>query len=663
MNRSFTTAWLDANQRHLMAAVGLLRKILERHVASHNGQAVDDTDVRIARTVLAEAETALPSPSALDTLAVQFGLSGFERNILLLCAAPELDGTFSQTIAAAHGYPSQRSATFSLALAALPGAHWSALTPAGPLRKWRLINFPHTEVLTQTPLRIDEQILHFLTGIDGIDERLQSMATEVSPSRFLPPLQHAVARRAQAASDASATSTTQRIVQLSGNPAAVRAVAAEACALGGHRLLTVRASDLPANIGDRETLARALEKAARLGNRLCLIECEPSDSPETARTVLAFLETATCPVLIGGREPLGSFRASTIRLEVSSPSFDEQKLLWRRALGPAGDSLNGEMDRIVLQFNLGAPAIETATAEARAVLPDPASGEADGLAQALWDSCRRQARQRLDDLAQRVEPAATWDDLVLPPTPTQRLRDILVQVRHRATVYQSWGFGAKSARGLGISALFAGASGTGKTMAAEVLAGELRLDLYRIDLSSVVSKYIGETEKNLRRVFDAAEDSGAVLLFDEADALFGKRSEVRDSHDRYANMEVSYLLQRMEAYRGLAILTTNQKAALDDAFLRRLRFVVEFPFPDMAHRSKIWQRIFPKATPTEGLDADKLCRLNVAGGNIRNVAIHAAFLAAEARSAIRMTHLLEAARNECAKLERPLMESETRGWI
>jgi SpoVK/Ycf46/Vps4 family AAA+-type ATPase len=210
--------------------------------------------------------------------------------------------------------------------------------------------------------------------------------------------------------------------------------------------------------------------------------------------------------------------------------------------------------------------------------------------------------------------------------------------------------------------MFAGPSGTGKTLAAEVLANELRLDLYRIDLSQVVSKYIGETEKNLRRVFDAAEDGGAVLLFDEADALFGRRSEVKDSHDRYANIEVSYLLQRMEEYRGLAILTTNRKDALDPAFLRRIRFVVPFPFPDAALRERIWRCIFPPATPTEELDAHRLSRLNVAGGNIRNMALNAAFLAAESGEPVRMRHLSIAARSEFAKLEKPLPDTELEGW-
>ena len=281
----------------------------------------------------------------------------------------------------------------------------------------------------------------------------------------------------------------------------------------------------------------------------------------------------------------------------------------------------------------------------------------------LWEICRRQARPRLDELAQRIEPAATWEDLVLPEAQRQTLREITIHVRHRTTVYETWGFSEKGTRGLGISALFAGASGTGKTMAAEVLAHTLRLDLYRIDLSQVVSKYIGETEKNLRKVFDAAEGGAAILLFDEADALFGKRSEVKDSHDRYANVEVSYLLQRMEAYRGLAILTTNMKAALDAAFLRRIRFVVQFPFPDQAQRAEIWRRIFPQAVPTEGLDWERLARLNVAGGHIRNIAMNATFLAADAGEAVTMRHLLQAARGEYAKLEKPLTEAEIARWV
>jgi SpoVK/Ycf46/Vps4 family AAA+-type ATPase len=281
----------------------------------------------------------------------------------------------------------------------------------------------------------------------------------------------------------------------------------------------------------------------------------------------------------------------------------------------------------------------------------------------LWNACRAQARPRLDELAQRVEMRAEWDDLVLPETQKGIMGEIAAHIRHRLTVYEGWGFARRSSLGLGTSVVFAGPSGTGKTLAAEVLASSLNLDLYRIDLSSVVSKYIGETEKNLRRIFDAAEFGGAILLFDEADALFGKRSEVKDSHDRYANIEVSFLLQQMEAYRGLAILTTNMLSAFDSAFLRRVRFVIQFPFPAAAERALIWSRIFPASTPVENLSLAKLARLNLTGGNIRNIALNAAFHAADAAEPVRMGHVLRATISEYAKLEKPLVEAEIGDWL
>jgi SpoVK/Ycf46/Vps4 family AAA+-type ATPase len=252
----------------------------------------------------------------------------------------------------------------------------------------------------------------------------------------------------------------------------------------------------------------------------------------------------------------------------------------------------------------------------------------------------------------------SFDELVLPEEQLAQIREIASQAQHRAHVYERWGFGAKLNRGRGIAALFAGPSGTGKTMAAEILANELDLDLYRIDLASVMSKYIGETEKNLRRVFDAAEESGAILFFDEADSLFGKRSEVRDSHDRYANIEINYLLERMEGYRGLAILATNRKSLLDQAFLRRLRFLVDFPFPSAADRVRIWRGAFPPQAEKEALDYDCLGRMEIAGGNIGTIALNAAFLAAGQGTSIQMYHLLAAARREYAKIDKLMVEGE-----
>jgi len=266
----------------------------------------------------------------------------------------------------------------------------------------------------------------------------------------------------------------------------------------------------------------------------------------------------------------------------------------------------------------------------------------------LWQACRERARQRFDGLARLVEPHAGWDDLVLPPAQTAQLRGLVETVRHRATVNDRWGFASRSARGLGTAALFAGPSGTGKTLAAEVVAGGLGLDLLVVDLSQVVSKYIGETEKHLARLFDTAEDSGAVLLFDEADTLFGKRTEVRDSHDRYANLEVGYLLQRVESFRGLAILTTNARAALDPAFLRRLRVVVSFPYPTAEAREEMWRRAFPPETPLAGLNPAALAAIDLPGGGIAAAALTAAYLGAE-RGQVTAEDVAAATRWELAK--------------
>jgi hypothetical protein len=426
------------------------------------------------------------------------------------------------------------------------------------------------------------------------------------------------------------------------------------------------AESLPTQAAELWSLVKLWEREAALSATALLVDCESLDrmeGPENARAtaVVRFLERTGGMLMVATRERVRGMRRAMLTFDVAKPASQEQRTTWEGALGPVSQSLNGHIDTLVSQFNLGSQAIRSAGADALGRFAGT-DGTASDLATALWDACRIQARPRLDDLAQRIDPSTAWQDLVLPEAQRRVLRDVAIHVRQRSRVYEQWGFAGKGSRGLGISALFAGASGTGKTMAAEVLAHDLRLDLYRIDLSSTVSKYIGETEKNLRRIFDAAEEGGAILLFDEADALFGKRSEVKDSHDRYANIEVGYLLQRMEAYRGLAVLTTNLKNSLDTAFLRRIRFVVQFPFPDQVQRAEIWRRVFPPDTPTEGLDMSLLARLNVAGGNIRNIALHAAFLAAESGQPVRMSHVLQAAQSEYSKLEKPLTEVEVAGW-
>ena len=666
MTAAPVASWHEANQRHLSAALAVVRAVLERHAARTEGAPPEPETPEGPELALRMASEAMPAPAALEALSATFGLTPFERDLLLLCAGMELNSGFAALCARAQDDVCCAYPTFGLALAALPGAHWSALTPAAPLRHWRLVDVGAGNTLTSSPLRVEERVLHHLAGSPYLDEQLTSMIDPVPmPPGDLVPSHRALVERIATVWERASDAAALPVVQLCGDEVAgKRVVCAAACAELGLNLSAMPAQAIPSGSHELESVLRLWEREAAMSASALLLDCDELDASETARTsaVSRLIERANFPLVVASRERWQAPRRPTITLDVRKPTSREQRALWDVALAATerGPELNGHVEELVSQFSLGAQAIRAASRE---VLTAWEQGTEDNLAGIVWDVCRVQARPRLDELAQRIEPAAGWGELVLPEPQLETLREISAHVRQRSTVYEAWGFAAMGARGLGIGALFSGASGTGKTMAAEVIAGELRLDLYRIDLSQVVSKYIGETEKNLRRVFDAAEEGGTILLFDEADALFGKRSEVKDSHDRYANIEVSYLLQRMEGYRGLAILTTNMKNALDAAFLRRIRFTVGFPFPDAGQRAEIWRRIFPPSTPTEGLDAGRLARLNVAGGNIRNIALSAAFLAAEAGQPVRMSHLLRSARGECAKLEKPLTEAEIGGWV
>ncbi|MGZ8470975.1 MAG: AAA family ATPase [Gemmatirosa sp.] len=657
--------WEQANQRHLAQALAEVRTALRRHVARVRGEPLADVAVEsLASDAGPDAGASLAGarPMALARLCAVFGLSPFERDLLLLCAGVELDATFPALCAAAHGDDQRPFATVGLALAALPGAHWSAVSPSAPLRHWRLIDVAGERGLTASAVRIEERVVHFLAGVASTDDRLAGMVEPVRAAPLASAAHCTIAEQAAALWARHRGPGAPPVVQLWGDGQRdQRAIAVAACATVGLSLHVVSADVVPTAPADVQLLARVWEREAALSGSALLVEFgdDGPDGPHVAAAT-RLVERLRGAALVASRERRRLGARPTVSFEVVKPEPAEQRAAWRRALGARAERMDGPLDQLVSQFNLGLQGIHAATAEA-ARAPDDATPEQHG--RLLWDACRTQARTRLDDLAQRVAGEAGWDALVLPEAQLQILHDLTAHVRQRATVYERWGFGGAGGRGLGISALFAGASGTGKTMAAEVVARELRLDLYRIDLSSVVSKYIGETEKNLRRIFDAAEEGGAILLFDEADALFGKRSEVKDSHDRHANIEVSYLLQRMESYRGLAVLTTNLKSALDVAFLRRIRFIVQFPFPDAAQRAGIWRTVFPAATPTDGLRADRLAQLNVAGGNIRSIALNAAFLAADAGEPVRMKHVLRAARSEYAKLEKPLTDAEIAGWV
>jgi ATP-dependent 26S proteasome regulatory subunit len=670
MSSTETVNWYETNKRCLMSALAIVRELLESRTTSPQDNPEQDKYVqnKDAEKTLQEAVSAMPAPPALDTLCTIFCLSPFERNVLLLCAGVELDSTFGSLCAAAQGDPRRNYPTFSLALAALPDAHWSALTPSSPLRRWHLIEIGNGDTLTQSSLRIDERVLHYLTGVQYLDERLAGIIEPLHVSVNLLPSYRAQAERLARVWSQAASNSALPIVQLCGDDVTGKhAIAAAACSALGLNLSMVSASSLPVTSGEVDAFIRLWEREAALGSNALLLDCDEIDPTDTAREKIInrLIERIRSALVVTSKERRVVFQRVVITFDIPRLTAEEQRTIWNIALGTATSGMNGQVVSLVSQFNLNTQAIHNACAEALGNFTENNNTRAnpEELDTILWDACLKQSRPRLDNLAQRIEPVATWDDIVLPEPQTRTLHEIVMHVKQRFKVYDEWGFASRGSRGLGISALFTGDSGTGKTMAAEVIANELRLDLYKIDLSQVVSKYIGETEKNLRRIFDAAEEGGAILLFDEADALFGKRGEVKDSHDRYANIEVSYLLQRMEAYRGLAILTTNMKNSLDPAFLRRIRFIVQFPFPDAVQRAQIWQRIFPSSTPTRRLDVKKLARLNVAGGNIRNIALNAAFMAADEGEAVGMKHLLYAARSECAKLEKSLSEAEIGGWI
>ena len=638
MNAPAPAQWLDANQRLLAAEFAALRRTLGETTPPAVAAAGDPAGLRAA----------LPEPSAIDQLTALFGLSSFERSVLLLAAGVEMDATLARLVP---------RPSFGVALAALPGAHWSATTPLSPLRAWRLVELDEASP-TQARLRIDERILHYLAGINQMDARLLPLLRAEREPVPLSPRQRSQA--AHLLAQLAACSAAHAVVQLHGDDVdAQRGIAAEAAAAAGRVMFALAPGDVPVAAAEQEALAVLWQREAALLPAALLIDVDPR-AGDGGATLQRFIGRLRGLVFVASRDPI--LADATLAVHVDKPAAAEQLELWQHALGtaPAG----AELQAVASQFRFSAAAVERQAAALRgaAAMPTDAPDATDGEA-GLWRACRELSRPRLDELALRIEAAAGWDDLILPAPQLEVLHQLAGQVRRRAQVHAQWGFEAKGSRGLGISALFSGESGVGKTMACEVLARELELDLYRIDLSSVVSKYIGETEKNLRRVFDAAEDSGAILLFDEADALFGKRSEVKDSHDRYANIEVSYLLQRMEAYRGLAVLTSNQRSALDPAFLRRLRFVVPFPFPDLAQREAIWRRAFPAATPQQGLDFARLARLQMAGGHIRNIALNAAFLAAAADSPVTMAQLARAAQQEAAKIDRPLAEQHTRGWL
>ena len=614
-------------------------------------------------------------------MARQYRLSRFDTDLLLIALAPELDLRYERIYGFLQDDATRRRATVDLALnlrTASPAekmARLVHLAPEAPLIRNEVVHLVADPNHVQPPLLahyliVDHQILRALLGHEGLDPHLARFCRLEPPGPDLAslPVRGALKDGLDGLCRRAFDDRRPLALHFHGPPGSGRRTAARA--LAGALGLTLLSADLACAAesgGELAALLRLLFREAELNKRLLYLDGVEELRADDKRGLYHALRTAIARdrgvIVMAGTSPLSAAAdgpANLIEIAFGALDFDQRRCLWRQRLREFGGSLtDADLDALAgrLRLTAGEIARAVSSAFARQALrpggdaPDPASSP--GLDE-LFAAARSLSGRELVRLTRKIEPRQSWSDLVLPPDQLAQLSEITTQARLRPKVFGEWGFGRKLSNGKGLSALFVGPPGTGKTMAAEVIAGELRLDLYKIDLSQVISKYIGESEKNLDRVFRAAENANLVLFFDEADALFGKRSEVRDSHDRYANVEIAYLLQKMDEYEGVAILATNLRQNLDEAFLRRLQFVVEFPFPDEEHRRRIWRVTFPAETPIDpAVDFDLLAReVKLAGANLRNIAVAAAFGAAADGAPIGMRHLLQAARREYQKMGR-----------
>jgi hypothetical protein len=669
------TDWRRQNYEYTVARLDQLRFHVQQRTRPADPVVADRRDA--AGAVADAIGDRMVDPPAIDQLAGELDLDGFERSVLMLCLGFELDGRFGDIVG---------PCTVGLALEVLDGANWASFDPRAPLRRSELIDVGAREPMIRAALRLGPDVLTVLTGV-GLERpgplfRLGRLPEDVVESR-------ADAAAYLAAALRSAARRGQRpVVELHGAAREERRLVAQLLADAvGHRLAWVDLADLPHPSEELEHALGLWDRNARLTRTVVLVECEDEDvDPVNAARLRRAVSVLTGPLVVSG--PAGIVGAGTdpvVRFECSWPAPEERLALWRAAVRSARRGGRGRLPRrldaglaaLAERYRLACATIAEISEEATGVSEeladrpvedaprepdrrraDPESAEE--LLASLNRACRRHSRRSLEHLADRV-PLDTDEELVLPDQQMQEIDELVSRIDAAYQVNVAWEM--RTAGGGGVAALFSGPSGTGKTMAARVVARRTGLDCYRIDLSAMMSKYIGETEKNIRQLFDAADVGGALLLFDEADALFGKRSEVRDSHDRYANVAVAFLLQRIEATTGPAVLTTNMKEAIDPAFVRRIAMIVEFPFPDGDARQRIWSSVFPAATPTEGVDPELLSSLVVNGGTIRNIAVRGAFLAAAESSPVRMPHLLEAARRELRKIGRDLPVEEVAGWV
>ena len=562
--------WSEANRDYLMACLQQLKGILQH---SPTVRMADDELVVAARE-------RMPSPPALEQMVEAFGLSTFERSVLLMAVAPELDPEFGDVVSRTLADKKYTRPNLGLAMAHLDGADWDAFTPGSPLRRWGLIDLQPGPILAKRPILCPERTLHHLLGASVIEPQL---AERVRPIPEQPPVPASRMSVVQACVEAWSKDPVP-VVLLIGREVNPLLQTAEASAkqLGG-RGLRLRIDDLPTTSSERTRFLTMLGLEMALERAFLIIDAFEA-GPEHLGPLRALVEDASGGIAVLSRAPIALGQANVQRVEIRSASSEEQRKAWQHVLAEASDEV---IDRFVATFSLEPDVIVGLTVGTGPL--DEASA---------WQAAQDHGRPRMLEFARPMQTETTFADLVLPEFQTTLLRDIVAHARRRGTVYDRWGLGLSTRRGTGITALFSGPSGTGKTMAAEVVANELDLDLYRIDLAALHTGGMGETERNLRSVFDSAEMSGAVLLIDEADALFSKRSDSAAGVDRIANLEVGHMLQQLEDFRGLAILTTNLKGQLDPSLLRRLRFVVDFPMPDSDLRERLWRKVFPATVPT-----------------------------------------------------------------
>jgi Winged helix domain, variant/ATPase family associated with various cellular activities (AAA) len=614
-----------------------------------------------------DTEDEAPEQPELSWLRLAFGLDSFDVDVVLIALAPEVDLRYERLYGFLQDDVTRRRPSVELVLNLLC-RDWeeklerrSRFAPNAPLVREGIVRLlPETEQF-QPPLlahsiRLDEQITAVLLGDGGLDSRVAGFCELTSTDESLDALPVDPATVASLQELAAADTWVPPRLHLSGRRQTTKRRAAAAFAHArGVRLLTADIGRLDGGRSSLRELFAVLVREAWLQQAVLFVDGLERLSEDERSLLLDAIGSAQEAVVLAGPEPLAAVAGGRgafglLDVAIPTPSSAVRARVWQDELGRAGLE-DVDVAPLAARFLLGcdeiADAVETATR----------SPGAD-VTTRLFAAARAQSGHELAELTLKVEPVGTWESVVLPDDTLAQLREICARVTHSEGVLEGWGFARKLSRGKGVSALFAGPSGTGKTLSAEILANQLGLDLYRCELAGVVSKYIGETEKNLDRIFAAAEGSNAILLFDEAEALFGKRSEVRDSHDRYANIEVAYLLQKIEAYDGIAILATNLQQNLDDAFTRRLAFTVHFPFPEAADRRRIWSVVWPAETPLgDDVDLDLLAdEFPLSGGNIKNIALAAAFLAAEGGGPVRMEHLLHATRREYQKLGKSLPE-------